>query len=104
MEEEVAFFQCGFDGFCALDDRYLRKALGEDGIHAVIDTRGPEADFGFGEFAFEDVEDAGGVGDVADVDGLPGGTEEDFRRFVLPARGEREKGRGEGGGEEVAAG
>jgi len=66
------------DADSALDNAQLREAALE---HAG-DRRGevggsPEHDLGGGDEPFEQCEQAGRVGDIADVDDLPGGAEED---------------------------
>ncbi len=78
VEEEVM----GGEGFVAggiarRDDFQLGETLHEKLVHAVVHAAGPEGDVVFGEVFFEEVEHAGGVGDVSDVHGLPGGAEED---------------------------
>lgn len=102
MEEEVAFLEGGFEGSRVLDDGHLREALAKHIFDAVIDFAGPEADFDIGQMFFEQGEHAWGVRDIADVDGLPGRTEEEafraFRRVKL-----RGNGSSEGGGDEMAA-
>jgi hypothetical protein len=59
-----------------LDDDELGEASAEHLFDAVVDFAGPEADFDVREVLFEEGEDARGVCDVADVDGLPGGTKD----------------------------
>jgi hypothetical protein len=76
VEEEGALGEGGFEVSGGLDDDELGEASAEHLFDAVVDFAGPEADFDVREVFFEEGEDSRGMGDVAYVDGLPGGTQD----------------------------
>lgn len=106
MEKEVALSKRREDVFASFDDLQLGKTLGEHLFHAVAHTRRPKPDFGIGKELLQEMENSGGVSDIADIDGLPGRPEDDPKRFALLLRagdGGEEGGR-KGRGAELAAG
>lgn len=97
MEKEGALSEGGLEVGGGFDDEELWEAGAEYFFDAVVDFAGPEADFDVWEVFFEQGEDAWGVGDVADVDGLPGGTEDEAPGAVSGVEGGGDSG-DEGGG------
>ncbi len=100
-------FTIGADA--ALDDAQARESLREQVARTVAERAGPEHELGLGELLLEDVERAGRVADVADIDALPRAAEQNARRASGLGGGAQERseagggGRGGSGGKEVAA-
>ena len=100
-------FAIGADA--ALDDAQARESLREQVARTVAERAGPEHELGLGKLLLEDVERAGRVADVADVDALPRAAEQNARRTSGLGGGAQKRseagggGRGGSGGKEVAA-
>jgi hypothetical protein len=92
MKKEIGFFECGAQlgsgGLAiglgaAFDDADLREILAEHFFDAIVDVVWPKDDFRAWDVLLQQSENAGCVGDVADVDGLPRGFEHDPARTIL---------------------
>ncbi|MFM9148644.1 MAG: polysaccharide pyruvyl transferase family protein, partial [Verrucomicrobiota bacterium] len=87
------------------DELQLGKTGGEHLLDAVVDVGRPEGDLRLGEVPLQQRQHSRRVRDVADVHGLPGGTQHDARRPPLrrAARQDRTEGGHGRGGEEFAS-
>ena len=80
VQEEVALLERRRDGLLALEDDDFGKALREQLVRAVVEVARPEPHLGVDAVLLQQLEQAGVVGDVADVLTLPRIAQQDARR------------------------
>lgn len=80
MQQEIAFLQGRLDVLRPLDDGQLLKSSPQDFFDPVGDAAGPQTHLRFGQVLLQQPQHARRVGDVADVDRLPGRAKHDSRR------------------------
>lgn len=102
MEEEAALGKGGLAVGFGFNDDELGEAHTEHFLHTIVHVAGPESDFDIREMFFEQSEDAWCVCNIANVNGLPRGTQNQPARVVSGVEGAGES-RNKGGGEEMAA-
>jgi len=103
VQKEIASGKCGFTLVLCLGDAKFRKTNLQYFLHATIYTRRPKCDLGIGPVLLQQREHPRCMRDVANIDRLPRGAEQDpaWRSVIQAER--RRKARGEGGLEQEAA-